>query len=979
MSNSLFVRPECSNYERLVRSITDYAICMLDIDGYVTTWNAGAQRATGYQEHEIIGRHFSCFYTRSERAKNLAEFNLQIARKEGRFEDHGWRVRKDGTIFWAHVVIDALRNEDNEIFGFAKITRDCTEQRMLETQSRQREQSFRFLVQSVTDYAIYMLDVNGIVSNWNAGAQAAKGYTADEIVGRHFSCFYTPEEQEAGAPARALDIALREGRYEVEGWRVRKNGEQFWAHVVIDPIFDDNGELFGFAKVTRDRTEARRLQQQTVDQERRFRLLVEGVTDYAIYMLNTDGIVSNWNAGAQRAKGYVASEIVGKHFSVFYTEEDRADGKPARGLQTARHTGKFEAQGWRLRKDGQRFWAHVVIHPIYDDDGVLFGYAKITRDCTEQRQAALALEATTRNLDLALDNMLQGLCLFDRDARLVLSNRQFSNLFDLPETVPPGIAPARLLRLLGRTVRFAGQSRAELAVHFRQALTAGSSQEQAVVVPFLDRYVSVITRQLSHGGWVTTLEDVTARRQAEEQIHHLAHHDPLTGLPNRLAFQDRLHRMLEKSQPGHQFSLLYLDLDRFKAVNDSLGHQAGDDLLKAVAARLNATLRDTDQLARLGGDEFTIIQSRSRGLDEAIALAERCVRTLTEPFTIRGSEISIGVSIGITGLPCDLTGGEAALQRADIALYAAKEGGRNGYRVYRDEMHDPIRERNELEVDLRRAMAGNQLQLHYQPIIDALSGQTTACEALLRWTHPTRGPIPPISFIPLAEERGHMAALGAWVLIQACRDAMRWPSDIRISVNVSPAQVVHPDFLNTVIYALKITGLPPKRLELEITETALLEPSDRSRSVLTTIRSIGVGIAMDDFGTGYSSLSLLQDFPFSRIKIDRSFVQNIGKKRKSSAIISAIAGLCMRLDIPVIAEGVETNEQRLALLKERCSEFQGYLFARPMPVEQLPWIKEAASIAPPPAPIAIPATIPAQEKPVAVKETRKSKSAVAVS
>ncbi|MBN3728058.1 EAL domain-containing protein [Burkholderia sp. Ac-20379] len=939
MSTSHFVRPEGKVYERMIRSIADYAIYMLDIDGYVTTWNAGAQRAKGYLEHEIVGRHFSCFYTRSDRARSLAEFNLQIARNEGRFEDHGWRVRKDGTIFWAHVVIDALRNEDGEIFGFAKITRDCTERRMVETQSRQREQSFRFLVQSVTDYAIYMLDVNGIVSNWNAGAQAAKGYTSEEIVGQHFSRFYTPEDREAGAPARALDTALRDGRFETEGWRVRKNGERFWAHVVIDPIFDDAGELFGFAKVTRDRTEARRLQQQTIDQERRFRLLVEGVTDYAIYMLNVDGIVSNWNAGAQRAKGYTASEIIGRHFSVFFTEDDRKAGTPARGLQAAREHGKFEAQAWRVRKDGQRFWAHVVIHPIYDDDGALYGYSKITRDCTEQRQAALALEATTRNLDLALDNMLQGLCLFDRHGRLVLSNRQFSHLFDLSETPSPGIEPSRLLRLLGRPVRFAGRARSSMAAQFRQAVMSGHTEEKALVVGFLDRYVSVVTRQLSHGGWVTTFEDVTERRHAEAQIHHLAHHDPLTGLPNRLAFQERLHRMLERAQPGHQFSLLYLDLDRFKAVNDTLGHQAGDELLQAVSARLSANLRESDQLARLGGDEFTILQSRSRGLDEAIALAERCIRTLADSFVIRGAEVSIGVSIGIAALPCGLSSSEVALQCADIALYAAKQGGRNGYRVYRDEMHGPIRERNELEVDLRRAMAGNQLRLHYQPIVEATTGRTTAAEALLRWTHPVRGPITPAAFIPLAEERGHMPALGAWVLVQACRDAISWPDEIRISVNVSPAQVVHPDFLNTVIYALKVSRLPPRRLELEITETALLESSARSRAVLGTIRSMGVGIAMDDFGTGYSSLSLLQDFPFSRIKIDRSFVQNIGKKRKSTAIVSAIAGLCQRLDIPVIAEGVETDEQRLALIAERCSEFQGFLFARPVPVEQLPWYK----------------------------------------
>ncbi|KDR26309.1 hypothetical protein BG60_23595 [Caballeronia zhejiangensis] len=257
------------------------------------------------------------------------------------------RLRKDGTRFWAHVVIDALRDDQGKLFGFAKITRDCTEHRRLREGTLDHERRFRYLVQSVSDYAIYMLDTNGVVSNWNSGAQRTKGYAANEIVGKHFSCFYTPEDRESGAPARSLATALADGKYETEGWRVRKDGARSWAHVVIDPIHDDDGELLSYAKVTRDRTEARAMQQQTRDHERSFRLLIEGVTDYAIYMLDPDGIVSNWNAGAQRAKGYTAREIVGKHFSCFYDPCDHDRSLSQHGLETARSTGKFEAQGWR--------------------------------------------------------------------------------------------------------------------------------------------------------------------------------------------------------------------------------------------------------------------------------------------------------------------------------------------------------------------------------------------------------------------------------------------------------------------------------------------------------------------------------------------------------------------------------------------------------------------------------------------------------
>jgi PAS domain S-box-containing protein len=444
-------------YRRLVQSITDYALYMLDVNGVITTWNAGAQKAKGYAADEIIGQHYACFYSIEERMADAPKRNLEVARRTGKYEAEGWRYRKDGTRFWAHVVIDALRDADGKLFGFAKITRDYTEQRDLQTRALEHERRFRFLVQSVTDYAIYMLDTNGIVSNWNAGAERTKGYTASEIVGKHFSVFYTPEDQVAGLPEKSLATALAEGKFETENWRTRKDGTRFWAHVVIDPIYDDEGELLGFAKVTRDRTEARVLRKQTRDHERSFRLLVEGVTDYAIYMLDTNGIVSNWNAGAQRAKGYKAGEIVGKHFSCFYEAADQARGLPQHGLDTARRTGKFEAQGWRVRKDGTRFWAHVVIQPIYDDDGELFGFAKITRDCSEQRKTSLALEETTRNLDLALDNMSQGLCLFNRRGRLVLSNDQFSRILSLPSAaLSAGMPLGRLapcLRTCGHVTR----------------------------------------------------------------------------------------------------------------------------------------------------------------------------------------------------------------------------------------------------------------------------------------------------------------------------------------------------------------------------------------------------------------------------------------------------------------------------------------------------------------------------------------------
>jgi PAS domain S-box-containing protein len=391
------VTPALGTDERfrlLVEAVSDYAIFMLDPDGIVTTWNAGAARFKGYTAQEIIGQHFSMFYTEEDRQVGLPLRALNTAVTEGRFEQEGWRVRKDGTRMWAHVVIDPIQTDDGKLIGFAKITRDMTERKAAQDALRSSENRFRLLVQGVTDYAIYMLDPEGRVASWNRGAQRFKGYTEDEILGEHFSRFYTEEDRAVELPRRALETAVREGRFEQEGWRIRKDGTRMWAHVVIDPLYHDDGTLVGYAKITRDLSERKVAREALRLSEERFRLLVQGVSDYAIYMLDTEGRVANWNTGAQRFKGYTEQEILGEHFSRFYTDEDRAAGVPARALATAVNEGRFEQEGWRVRKDGSRFWAHVIIDAIRNDDGTLIGFAKVTRDVTERRAAQEALEQT---------------------------------------------------------------------------------------------------------------------------------------------------------------------------------------------------------------------------------------------------------------------------------------------------------------------------------------------------------------------------------------------------------------------------------------------------------------------------------------------------------------------------------------------------------------------------------------------------------
>jgi PAS domain S-box-containing protein len=379
-------------FDLLVDALSDCAIYMLDPDGFIASWNAGAERINGYRHGEITGQHFSRFFTAEDQAAGVPEKILAGARAVGRHEVEGWRVRKDGSRFWADAITQPVRDEHGAIIGFAEITRDIAERDAAQNALIESERHFRMLVEGVLDYAIYMLDPSGVVTTWNAGAERLKGYTPEEILGQHFSRFYTKEERAAGVPAIMLATAAREGRYEDEGWRVRKDGSRFWASVVVDAIRDEAGELQGFAKVTRDITERRAAQEALYESERQFRLLIEGVTDYALYVLDPNGIITTWNAGAARIKGYAAEEIIGQHFSRFYTERDRAAGVPTRALEVAAREGRFEAEGWRLRKDGTMFWANVVVDPIRDEQGKLVGFAKITRDATERRNAQLALQ-----------------------------------------------------------------------------------------------------------------------------------------------------------------------------------------------------------------------------------------------------------------------------------------------------------------------------------------------------------------------------------------------------------------------------------------------------------------------------------------------------------------------------------------------------------------------------------------------------------
>ncbi|CAM3133104.1 putative bifunctional diguanylate cyclase/phosphodiesterase [Pseudomonas plecoglossicida] len=687
-----------------------------------------------------------------------------------------------------------------------------------------------------------------------------------------------------------------------------------------------------------------------------YRLLIQSVVDYAIYLLTPEGIVANWNPGAQRAKGYFAEEIVGKHYSLFYTEADRAAGLPEQNLEQARQTGRFEEVGVRLRKDGSVFHAHVVIDAVRDDAGKLVGFAKVTRDISERRQQELELLQAkelaeqysqemanlSQFLDSVIANIPASVIVQDLETqRILLANQQAERLFGGPgcsmigrlpgECMAPGAADY-LEQQLGRGARsskgFAAETRVDTLCGPRtlrsRALLSQNREGQADYVLFV-------------------AEDATEELAAHAQIHHMAHHDALTGLPNRTLFNERLKQALVR---GHEHdrltAALCLDLDNFKNINDSLGHAFGDKLLRALGKRLRRELREHDTLARLGGDEFAVVLTGLEHRDAASHTAQRLIEAISPPFQIEGHQFSVGVSIGIALSPDDNDQAEQLLGYADMALYEAKRNGRNRYECFNVELDVAARQRRLVETDLRTALHLGQLHLHYQPVVDQQTNSVTGYEALLRWEHPTRGMVMPMDFIPIAEETGLIHELGTRALNLACQEAASWDSEQTVSVNLSPVQFKNGNLVHIVSLALADSGLPAQRLELEITESVLLGNSEENVRTLRALKDLGVSISLDDFGTGYSSLGYLRSFPFDRIKIDKSFVHDMCESREAMSIIRAITELSNSLMIKTTAEGVESEEQMQRLAAEGCSHFQGYLYGRPAPASER--LKEVAAV-----------------------------------
>jgi diguanylate cyclase (GGDEF)-like protein/PAS domain S-box-containing protein len=533
-------------------------------------------------------------------------------------------------------------------------------------------------------------------------------------------------------------------------------------------------------------------------------------------------------------------------------------------------------------------------------------------------------------LDAALANMSQGLCMFDPDGRIVLFNERYQELTGLSAASLEGHSLLDVIKS-----RVLPGSPEEFVAQVVAAMREGKTNTR-VIETTDGRTLRVIEQPRQEGGWVSTLEDITEWQKAQAQISHMARHDALTNLPNRRLFRERLEDALRRITRGEQVAVFCLDLDRFKEVNDTLGHPVGDELLKEAARRLSECVREGDTVARLGGDEFAIVLVGSElRVAETSALANRLIEVISAPCTIQDHQLIIGATLGISIAPDDGADPDQLLKNADMALYRAKGDGRGSYRFFEAGMDARAQARRLLELDLRAAMSNGEFEVHYQPLLDIKTNDIICFEALLRWNHPQRGLILPSEFISLAEETGLIVPIGDWVLRTACADAARWPHDVRVAVNISPAQFKNRNLVASVNAALSAAGLAANRLELEITESVLLQETEATLATLHKLRALGPRISMDDFGTGYSSLSYLRSFPFDKIKIDRSFVSELAVRGHSMAIVRAVTGLGRSLGISTTAEGVETKEQLALLRSEGCNEVQGHLFSQARPAAEV--------------------------------------------
>jgi diguanylate cyclase (GGDEF)-like protein/PAS domain S-box-containing protein len=939
-----------ADYARNVESFDSrtpaYALYLLDTTGRVMTWNAVAERLTGYTAQEIVGTHFSVFYLPEERAIDKPSRALEIASREGTFQDEGLRERKDGTRFSATITITAQRDKDGKLHAFIKLMRDITEFKANEAALQEREGKYRALYEH-SDHAIFLTrPEDGAILSVNPAACNLFGYSEPELTSlrrEHVLEMTDPKLSVAWTQRIKFGAAVAELTF------IRKSGQRFNAWVASRLFKDERGQQLACTSIL-DITERRQAEEALRRSEERFRLLYENAP-VGIIHIDENAHLTSANEKFSEISGYSPEEAIGLTNSDITMPEDR---ETARGIVEDLLSGKREVinrEKRLLRKDGSTIWVRMTTKIIRNPLGKPQWGIVVFEDITERKQAEEALRQSEEKFRATFERAPIGIAECAVDGKIIEANSKLADIL--------GYTKDELAHLTVAELSHPGDM--EKTLSNIQKLAAGEADSYVMEKRYLrkDRsYVWVnITASLStiHGRQpyeIVTIEDITARKRAEEELkramewsYHQANHDMLTGLANRASFNDRLSEaLIYAKRDGHLVALHLLDLDGFKSINDTLGHHTGDLLLQEVAKRIKSTVRASDLVARLGGDEFVVIQTHLAEPIAAAVLAAKLVEELGRKYVLEGQEVHSGTSLGIAFYPSDADDPEELIKQADLALYDAKNRGRFNYQFYRAELGAAFLDAQRVEQELVRALRENEFCLHYQPQFDLKSGRITGIEALLRWCHPARGILAAGEFIQVAERARLMPTIGEWTLQTACRQYKEWVDSglsVPLTLNLSSMQLRDPRFLQLINRILEETELSPPLLQLEMRESVLWDPKF-STSVLKQMKKIGLRLSLEEFGTELTALSTLVRFPLDAVKPGHGLVRDLASQgREATTVLAAIIGVAHNLKIEVCADGVETENQLAAVKEQGCDSAQGHLLSSPLDADEMKRVIEA--------------------------------------
>ncbi len=856
--------------------------------------------------------------------------------RSGEEVDYEYRIiAADGQLHWVRDRGCLIRDDENNVLYREGVMLDITDRKNAEEALLVSEDRYRNLFENAND-VIYIHDLEGNYISVNGANERLLGYTREEALQLNVSKVVAPEffEMVRERVLKKVNGAAKQTAYELDC--IRKDGSRVTVEVNSTVISRD-GKPVAIQGIARDISERKASQEALTESEARFRELFENANDL-IYTHDLEGNFTSLNRAGERITGYTREEALGMNIAqvVAPTSLGAAREMTLRKLSADDVATTYEID--IISKDGRTVSLELSTRLIYVK-GQPAAVQGIGRDITERKRQDDAIKASEESYRQLGEGIFHQVWTAGPDGRLDYVNGRTMDYFERTSAELIGsewrsaVHPDDLEECLKRWSHSI-ETGERYEVEFRLRRHDGVYRwHRACATCGRDENGNILK-------WFGTNTDIDAQKQSEDKLNYFARHDPLTDLPNRAAFMDHLQQAVDRARanPQTRFAVLFLDLDRFKVINDSLGHLVGDQLLRQIGKRLETHVRPGDVVARLGGDEFTLLLNRTGGVADVVEVAERVQRNLAKAFRIEGYEVFTSVSIGIIVSDDIMRQPEDFLRDADAAMYRAKEAGKARYEIFDRDMHARNLNQLQLETDLRRAIERREFELFYQPIVEMPGGTVREFEALVRWQHPTHGRMCPDDFVSAAEESGLIIPLGNWIIREACRQAAEWQlqsaTPVAVSVNLSAKQLMHPSLVDHVESALRETKISPSQLKIEVTESTVMEHSDRSLSVLSELAEIGISLSTDDFGTGYSSLSYLQRFPFNRLKIDRSFINQMCDDSKSAAIVKTIYMLGENLGLEVVAEGIETESQLEALVRLGVRYGQGYLFARPADAER---------------------------------------------